>query len=43
MRKLSKYKNIVSIHEVYEATQYFYIILEYLDRKLEQDYTHEEN
>ena len=25
------------------SSKYFYIILEYLDRKLEQDYTHEEN
>ncbi|CAD8114704.1 unnamed protein product [Paramecium primaurelia] len=43
LNKLKNYKNVVDIIEVYESSNYFYIILEYLDRKLEQDYTHEEN
>ncbi|CAK67924.1 unnamed protein product (macronuclear) [Paramecium tetraurelia] len=43
LRKLKNCKNIVAIREVYESSKYYYIILEYLDRQLEQDYTHEEN
>ncbi|CAD8113944.1 unnamed protein product [Paramecium primaurelia] len=43
LRMLKENKYIVRILEVYESQHNYYMIMEYLEHKLEQDYTHEEN
>lgn len=39
---MSKHKNMVRLIEVYESSNHYYLILEKLVTKLENDYTHEE-
>ncbi|CAK63481.1 unnamed protein product (macronuclear) [Paramecium tetraurelia] len=43
LRMLKENKNVVRVLEVFESKHNYYMIMEYMIRNLEQDYTHEEN
>ncbi|CAD8125486.1 unnamed protein product [Paramecium sonneborni] len=43
LRMLKENKHVVNLIEVYESSHNYYMIMEYMRHKLDQDYTHEEN